>query len=62
MVKRSGAILNAEKDPGTQNLGLFEKKLMSLWAHALEICAQGDEESIETPHEYCQFAYTFEIT
>jgi hypothetical protein len=31
------AILNTEKDPATQNLRLFEKELMSLWAYTLGI-------------------------
>ena len=37
---RSGAILKAEKDPATQNLRLFEKKLMSLWAYTFSDIAQ----------------------
>jgi hypothetical protein len=37
MVMRSGEILNAEKDPPSQNLGLFGKKLMSLWPYKLRV-------------------------
>jgi hypothetical protein len=37
MVMGLRAILNAEKDPATQNLRLFEKELMSLCAYTLGI-------------------------
>jgi hypothetical protein len=37
MVMGSGVILNAKKDPAVQNLGLFGKKLMSLWPYKIRI-------------------------
>ena len=41
MVKGSGLILNAKKDPAVQNLGLFGMKLMSLWPYKIRISPKG---------------------
>ena len=52
-VRRQQKILKIEKDPAVQNLGLFEKKSMSLWPYNNNILYK--KGSIRRPCKYCQF-------
>ena len=56
-VSRKSAFLKIEKDPAVQNLGLFEKKFMSLWPYQPFICSPEKRSvgSIRSPRKYCQF-------